>query len=363
MKRSFVKKVVSGLPKVKIAVIACMIPAFVIVCSIWAFAGIGDSDIVAYINGEPVTVREYSRALLEKRNDTYAYFKEKYGVDDSADFWSQKCGDEVPLEKVRKDALDHVARIKLQQLLAKEKGLVSDIAYSSLLKELELENAARRDALKKKGVIYGPRQYDEKSYFDRVFSDLTARLKEQLRREAVFDESAVAEYYRNNISNYRVEDTARVEVICVSYLDASPVGRDEAERIIKDIKAKLEKGESPDSILEAYAGNEAVKRGEQSFGPMTAKSDLMVSKELAGAASKLSAGQVSEILDFNGACHILKCVEKAGGKLLTLEEAREGIEDILFEAEYRKQVDKMVTEARIVIVDRVYGKAGEEYLR
>ncbi|MGF7141912.1 hypothetical protein HNQ56_000322 [Anaerotaenia torta] len=32
-----------------------------------AFAGIGDSDIVAYIGGEPVTVKEYAQVLLMKR--------------------------------------------------------------------------------------------------------------------------------------------------------------------------------------------------------------------------------------------------------------------------------------------------------
>jgi len=48
----------------------------------------------------------------------------------------------------RKKALDDIVEVKVQQILAKEKGIIESTDYREFLKELENENRQRKDALK-----------------------------------------------------------------------------------------------------------------------------------------------------------------------------------------------------------------------
>ncbi len=330
-----------------------------------AFAGIGDNDIVAYINGEPVTVREYTQALLVKRYDTYAYFRQKYGAEDHTGFWTEAYEGEVPLDRVKGTALEYITNRKVQQILARDKGIVRDISYRSIMEELKTENARRSKAYKNNQVIYGPVQYREQEYYDLIFSDMIAGLKQKLLREMTFEEEKISGYYLEHQENYRRSDTLTVYKITAGYSGHEAAGRTEAEKIMKEIKKRLEQGESPGDIAGEYTEDtaSAVEFGEQSFGPLTAKGDHMASPELLEAAGKLEQGEVSEILDVNGTLIVMICTGKDAGDIITLEEAREDIQKELFEQEYAAMTDRLARDAKIVINQEVYGKLGEEYLR
>ncbi|RAU91283.1 peptidylprolyl isomerase [Paenibacillus sp. YN15] len=325
---------------------------------IHSYAGLNDADIVAHIDGEPVTVREYAQALLRKRAEVYAYFKQAHGVDDHPEFWTGDYGGEVPLHKIKAEALEDIVHVKVQQILAKEKGLVQDISYESFLKELTAENARRHDALKKNQVIYGPKQYDETGYFDIVFDNMRAELKRQLQDEMVFTETAFESFYRENINQFKQGDSVKIQKISVKYPDQAEA-KDKAELVIKAIQTRINNGEA----FESQNLLPEIKLEEQSFEPQTAKADAMMWRDLLDAAQRLEAGQISEIIDYNGAFYLIKCMERTQGATIPLDEAKDFIKLELSEKEYKNSLAKRIADAQVVINDKVYQKMDERYVR
>jgi hypothetical protein len=333
-------------------------------------AGLNDADIVAHIDGEPVTVREYAQALLRKRADVYAYFKAAHNADDHPDFWTTDYGGEVPLNKIKADALDELAAIKVQQKMAKEKGIVQDISYTGFLKELKAENARRRAALKKNQVIYGPQQYDETGYFDLVFENMKAELKRRLQDEMVFREEEVEAYYREHADQFQLGGAVTIKKITVSYSDQAEgndqaEGKAEAEQVIKEIAARVGDGESWEEVAHAYRGDSSpkVELEEQRFEPHNARTDAMVWRDLFYAAQQLEVGQISDIIDYNGAFHVIRCIERTPGATIPLAEAEAFIKLELAEQKYAALVEQRIADAQVAVNDRVYRKVGEAYLR
>src|SRR4051794_13951654 len=79
-------------------------------------------NVLARVDGEPITIAEYRRQMSMEKPMVYDFFKKKYGVDDGPAFLDTPHGGEVPLDLLRKRALEAVVRTKVQQLLMKEKG-------------------------------------------------------------------------------------------------------------------------------------------------------------------------------------------------------------------------------------------------
>lgn len=140
----------------------------------------GENLSVAKIDGEPISVREFRQILIKNRAGIYDYFKQKYGVEDSLKFWSTGYNGEVPAEIARKKTMDECVRIKLQQILARQKGLIQDISYTAFLKDLDAENKRRKKAVENGKALYGPIRYTESEYFNYVFSNMIIKLKEKL---------------------------------------------------------------------------------------------------------------------------------------------------------------------------------------
>ena len=133
--------------------------------------------IVAYMNDSAIDAREYQLFLNDAKAQTAAYFKQHYNADDSPSFWTTSFQGEVPLEKAKELALDRLKEVKVQQLLAKQYGLLDDLSYATFLDKWTKENQRREQALKKNQVIYGPRQYDERGYYTYIFSNLVLQVK------------------------------------------------------------------------------------------------------------------------------------------------------------------------------------------
>lgn len=327
-------------------------------------AGVKDTDVVAHIDGEPVTVRELVRTMLRKKADVYAYFKLAHGADDHPEFWTTDYGGETPLGKIKEDALNELAAIKVQQSMAKEKGIVQDISYTSFLNELKAENARRREALENNRVIYGPRQYDETGYFDLVFENMTAELKRRLHDEKEFREEEYEAYYLEHADQFQLGDAVKIEKITVSYPNQAEA-KAEAERAIKEIAARAGDGESWENLARAYRGDPypEAELEELRFDPHNARTDAAVWQDLFYAARKLAVGEISEVIDYNGAYHVIRCIERTEGETIALAEAKPFIKLELTERAYAALVEQRTADAQVVVNDSVYRKVGEAYLR
>jgi hypothetical protein len=108
---------------------------------------------IATVDGEPVTAAELELATGSLRV--------------------------VAKSDVRDSGLRLAIRRKVQQLVMRELGLVSDVSYRGFLLDLSRENERRRTAIAMGERIYGPQELHERTYFEYVLSIGAIRLKER----------------------------------------------------------------------------------------------------------------------------------------------------------------------------------------
>lgn len=141
----------------------------------------GTAQVVAEIGGEPVSAAEFTARMAEHRVAVTTYFYERHRADpNQPGFWAAGFGGETPRAMLRQRTMDTLVRIKVQQLMAREAGLVSDIGYDAFLRRLAEENRARRDRIDRRQPVYGPQQHTEKSYFSEEFDRMVLDLRQSL---------------------------------------------------------------------------------------------------------------------------------------------------------------------------------------
>jgi len=159
------------------------------------------SDIIATVNGESVSVAEFEARMPEFRATVVQYFRRNYKTEYCQGFWTTSYGGEIPGEILREQTLDKLVEIKLQQILAREKGLLKDISYTAYLKQWQQENEQRKIAMDTGKVIFGPVNYDEQMYFRYFMSKVTLALKQQLaEQDFKISDDALWQYYEKKQS-------------------------------------------------------------------------------------------------------------------------------------------------------------------
>jgi hypothetical protein len=139
------------------------------------------NSVVAWINFEPITEPEFKMWLFSfDRANTFAYFNRKYGAEDSSGFWNQSFNGEIPAAVAKQKALQELTKIKVQQILAQQNGIIADISYQKFLENLKQENQQREAAVKHHQVIFGPVQYEPEIYYQYLLDQTIQHLKEKL---------------------------------------------------------------------------------------------------------------------------------------------------------------------------------------
>lgn len=144
-----------------------------------------DNSIIFRVNGYPVYTLEFEERVNENKAGVFSYISRKYHVQDSKNFWTSNFAREVPIELAKRKAKEQSIKIKVQQILAKEYGLIKDDSYLAFKKELNEENARRAKAIKNKEILYGPEQYGEAEYFSYLFTNMVIKLKGRITKNQV----------------------------------------------------------------------------------------------------------------------------------------------------------------------------------
>lgn len=120
---------------------------FAVLLTLYGFKQM-NNNVVLIVNGEKINKEEYD--FLSSCSIKYlnSYVDEKYDLD------------------TRK-----VLLIRAEQILLKEKGVIEDYSYTKFMEQLKKENEKRKEAIENNQVIYGPKQYDKKVYFDYYYSE------------------------------------------------------------------------------------------------------------------------------------------------------------------------------------------------
>lgn len=177
-----------------------------------------NSVAVAYVNGEPVTALEFSQEMAENKSKVYDYFRRKYNAQEDKNFWETAYNGEVPVQMLKKMTLDDLIEIKVEQILGKQNGLLSDTRYNVFLKVREQENKKRAKAKENGEVIYGPVEYGEREYFHYVHSNMVIQLKELLiAKELDIKAEMQMESNREKLKNGMSEQALEAEIIDTKY--------------------------------------------------------------------------------------------------------------------------------------------------
>jgi hypothetical protein len=307
------------------------------------------------INGVPVEAEEFQLFLDQKRPKVIGYFKEKYGAEDSPSFWTTSYSGEIPIDMAKQLALEELTHVKIQQLLSKENGLLEDVSYSSFLDNLSRENERRKEAVRKKQVIYGPKKYDEWGYYNYLFSNLVIKLKEKLAQEgkAISEQEAVAYYTATKDKFYKKEDSTKIQRLVVSYTDqtgnADPKSKAGAEEMVKEAYRLVNKGESFETVIHAVRQVDSLKLRveEQVFDDRSAKEDYRANAELKEHAKALEVGGISQAFEWDNAYMIIKVLDRTPGGYRPFDEVKDDVKRRYADDQYDRKVEQLVGQANI----------------
>ncbi|MDB5105961.1 MAG: hypothetical protein JWP91_3650 [Fibrobacteres bacterium] len=149
-----------------------------------ASAAPGAGEVLS-VAGEAVAPEELALFLDPERAAVFGYFHRKYAAEDSPDFWGHDFGGERPAEMLLALARGNLARIKIEQKLARREGLLPDIGWKAFLDDLDRENRGRARALRAGEAVYGPTAMDARAYYLYRHSNMVIRLKESLARNGM----------------------------------------------------------------------------------------------------------------------------------------------------------------------------------
>lgn len=137
--------------------------------------------VAATVDGEPITVSEFELLLLNKTRSELIGNLVAQGIDvNEKGFWQRRLGDETPEETAKQQTLRELVSIKVQQIAARDQGLLPDLSYAAFLKQWKEENAERQSKADKGEVIYGPVRYDVYNYYVHRLALMTTDLKQAL---------------------------------------------------------------------------------------------------------------------------------------------------------------------------------------
>lgn len=315
-------------------------------------------DPIATVDGEPIQLEEFQRAVQANKARVIDFFHEKYGADQSASFWTASYEGEIPFELLKKMALEDSVDLKIQQMTAKEQGVLTDIRYDVFLQHFKDENKRREQAIAKGEVVFGPAQYTEDAYFEYVMVNAVLSVKKHLMEEDWKpDEPELKRFYEKNKSElYQAPATVKVKQISVSILDAE---RKADERLRAQAKQKVEAASMKISngISFEQAAKEIGLNGqviEQSYSLDNFRHNAK--SPVAQAASTLRAGEISGIIEENGRFYLIQCLEnaKAGSRYLPFDAVKDQALKDYIDGRYADYVRQRIANAKVVVNEKVY---------
>jgi len=318
----------------------------------------GDFSKLATVNGEPVYVREYKMKLKSNTTQVIDYFNQNYGSESKQNFWTNSYNGEVPVELAREKALNDIIEVKVQQILAKENGIIESTDYRDFLKDLEDENRQRKDALKNNKIVYGPDNYGEFEYFKYSFDNMVLKLKEKLKEKelAIPEDRLEGMYSLLKETRFRLPDNIKIQTITISFADDKGIISDglknKARIRIEEAKKRIDSGEPFEKVASEYNAKGSVV--ELTFTKEKQMAKDVAYPELLTEAVELEPGQVSEVIERGTDFALILCKEKKSTGYLSYKDAKKELLDELVEKDYEEYIDRLVEEANVEINEKLY---------
>ncbi|MGG1516608.1 hypothetical protein ABE504_14410 [Paenibacillus oryzisoli] len=325
-------------------------------------ASIDPNSVVMTIHGEKVSMGEFQFFLNDSVANVFGYFHEKYGAKDSKTFWTRSFQGEIPLDIAKQQTVEKLKVIKAEQILMKQKGLLDDISYEAFLHRLNEENKRRSEAVTKGEVIYGPRQLNEKEYFNYFHSNMMIRLQEWYdKNEGQVTEEALKQTYENwkttAPNDLKQPDYIQTQLIKVPYGDVegkqSPLTKDQAKEIASKIHDEIGKGANVESVISSYSSYAEVK--SRMFDGTTYRLDNNESEEwLFFEVNSLEKGEISGLIEQPEFFIVIKCNDRKPGDYISIEDSKSMLRTKYLEEKQQHAIDQLVASAMVEIIPNIY---------
>lgn len=150
----------------KLLFVACSMIIVIIAgaLSLGNMPALNPADKTAFtIDNYDVSESEFQAFLQSNKALTTSYFKRTYNADYDKDFWTASFNGENPLEYAKQKAMDELVKVKMEQIILKENGILSDISYEAFLKSYDQENKDRAKKQLTISLFTAPRSMGKQS--------------------------------------------------------------------------------------------------------------------------------------------------------------------------------------------------------
>lgn len=146
-----------------------------------------ETNRIGTIQGMDITKEELQREMRKYRAEVYRLVNRKMsGKKSGNSFWTETKVENVKaIDILRTKAMASLAELKVQEKMLAERNLWPYENYQQFRIDLEQNNNKRRQIVAENGVIYGPVEFDEQTFFDYRFHNALIQLKHLLVREGV----------------------------------------------------------------------------------------------------------------------------------------------------------------------------------
>jgi len=266
---------------------------------------------------------------------------------------------------LKEKVMDTVVRIKIQQICAKEYGIVSDVSYQGFLKNLDNENKRRSLARNNNEVIYGPVQYSERVYYNYLLSNMENHLKRVLD-ENVFriDETMLKEEYERSkdslflrgfytevrLIRLKIKNGVKPEINDsirqYAYKTLSAIGKN-IHNDLSLLKLKEQIGSNQDFSIDI---NE-ITYNDSIYSPEEDDATSSVIKE---NITELDEGEQSRVIEQSGNFYLIYIKEKRSLGYRSFENCRNTIKTGILNKLYNRHINELQRCAELRINQEVY---------
>jgi PPIC-type PPIASE domain len=304
---------------------------------------------VLLVNGQPVSDEEFAWFMQQERAGVFQFVKTKFNLDYGTNFWDRDLAGGTPRALLKQRTVQRIVREKVQQLLFQKLGLVEDISYASIFKNLEKLNSERESAAQHGRVVYGPVRYTQLQYYEYWMADLRLRATEQLaQNERDVSDGQVRDFYERNKGKFRIGGTLTLEIVTLQTSNSETNG-ETIQAIARKIISTAKGGADLKTTIQEYDGN--IKATWQRFNEMSDDriGELFTDNEQAKKVLQLSSGQSLLLPVSKSAIQIVRCISKTPGHYLSFEEIKSRVKLIYIDQFYDQLVDEMVKKADVRI--------------
>ncbi|WP_438348745.1 hypothetical protein ACP8HI_24660 [Paenibacillus sp. FA6] len=322
-------------------------------CVVMGMSSQKSSDEVVFaIDTYEVTDSEFNAFLQNKKALTASYFKRTYDIDYSEDFWTSSFNGENPLEYAKQQVMDDLLKVKIEQIMMKENGVVSDISYKSFLKSLESENNERQRKLKNNEPIYGPKNYGAQEYYSYLHSINYQKLIDKLSKVAsnTLSDDAVQQMYEDMKLDYFHKgysfDYEKISLISESG------GSKEALEEIQHISV------SNDVSLEEAAKliGQSVRVESMTLDLDEVSKDDTLSQLLYETFLELNDGEFSEVDQISSESFMYRISEKQDKGFEKFDDVKSAVIQIHVQGQLEQKVSQRLSEAKVQMNEEVFNK-------